>query len=183
MNSDHSLEEVGQQFSVTRELIPGGGRAAGALGLRAYLVASEMRCERMGAMSGVLAAVLSMVAIFGVAIALLSGLASEPPGAWRGDLLMIAAALCMALCSIWSKLFSRRSGPIQFTAVSMGVGAACLIAISWLRGSFTPVATFGTPQLACSDLSRRLRKCAHILSAGLRAGADHADARRYLSHC
>jgi hypothetical protein len=62
------------------------GRAAGALGLRAYLVAFEMRCERMGAMSGVLAAVLSMVAIFGVAIALLSGLASELPGTWRGDL-------------------------------------------------------------------------------------------------
>jgi drug/metabolite transporter (DMT)-like permease len=87
-----------------------------------------------------------IVAIFGVAIALLSGLASAPPGAWRGDLLMIAAALCMALYSIWSKPFIRRSGPIQFTAMSMGVGAACLIVLSWLRGSFMPVAAFGTPQ-------------------------------------
>jgi drug/metabolite transporter (DMT)-like permease len=87
-----------------------------------------------------------VVAIFGVAIDLLRGLASAPPGAWRGDLLMIAAALCMALYSIWSKPFIRRSGPIQFTAVAMGVGATCLIAISWLRGSFTPVAAFGTAQ-------------------------------------
>ncbi len=86
------------------------------------------------------------VAIFGVAVALLSGLASAPPGAWRGDLLMIAAALCMALYSIWSKPCIRRSGPIRFTAVSMGVGAACLIATAWLRGSFTPVAAFGIPQ-------------------------------------
>ncbi len=37
---------------------------------------------------------------------------------------MVAAALCMAFYSIWSKPFIRRSGPIPFTAMSMGVGAA-----------------------------------------------------------
>jgi drug/metabolite transporter (DMT)-like permease len=64
-----------------------------------------------------------VTATLGVALALLSGLASAPLGAWRGDLLMIAAALCMALYSIWSKPFIARSGPIAFTTVSMGVGA------------------------------------------------------------
>ena len=87
-----------------------------------------------------------VIAMLGVALALLSGLASAPEGAWRGDLLMVGAALCMALYSIWSKPFIARSGPIPFTALSMGVGAACLIAISWWRGSFAPVAAFGTPQ-------------------------------------
>ena len=87
-----------------------------------------------------------VIATLGVAIALLSGLASAPLGAWRGDLLMVGAALCMAIYSIWSKPFIARSGPIPFTTTSMGVGAACLIVISCCRGSFTPVAAFGKPQ-------------------------------------
>ena len=53
-----------------------------------------------------------LVAISGVALALLSSLSTAPDGAWRGDLLMVAAALCMALYSIWSKPLIRRSGPI-----------------------------------------------------------------------
>jgi drug/metabolite transporter (DMT)-like permease len=87
-----------------------------------------------------------LIAMLGVAIALLSGLASAPLGAWRGDLLMVGAALCMALYSIWSKPFIARSGPIPFTTASMGIGAACLIMISCWRGSFAPVADFGIPQ-------------------------------------
>ena len=87
-----------------------------------------------------------VIATLGVALALLSGLTAAPPGAWRGDLLMVAAALCMALYSIWSKPFIARSGPIPFTAMAMGVGAACLILISCWRGSFAPVAAFGLPQ-------------------------------------
>jgi len=87
-----------------------------------------------------------VIATLGVALALLSGLASAPPGAWRGDLLMVAAALCMALYSIWSKPFIARSGPISFTTVAMGVGALCLVLISYWRGSFAPVAAFEAPQ-------------------------------------
>jgi drug/metabolite transporter (DMT)-like permease len=87
-----------------------------------------------------------LIAMLGVAIALLTGLASAPLGAWRGDLLMIGAALCMALYSVWSKPFIARSGPIPFTTASMGIGAACLIIISCWRGSFAPVADFGIPQ-------------------------------------
>ncbi len=87
-----------------------------------------------------------LIAMSGVALALLSGLASAPAGAWRGDLLMVGAALCMALYSIWSKPVIGRSAPISFTAMAMGVGALCLILISLWRGSFEPVAQFGLPQ-------------------------------------
>jgi len=87
-----------------------------------------------------------LTAMLGVAIALLSGLASAPADAWRGDLLMVGASLCMALYSIWSKPIIVRSGPIAFTTMSMGVGAAGLILISCWRGSFEPVAAFGMPQ-------------------------------------
>jgi drug/metabolite transporter (DMT)-like permease len=86
------------------------------------------------------------VATLGVALALLSGLAAAPPGAWRGDLMMVAAALCMALYSIWSKPFIALSGPLPFTTMSMGVGALCLVVISCWRGSFAPVAVFEVPQ-------------------------------------
>jgi drug/metabolite transporter (DMT)-like permease len=87
-----------------------------------------------------------VIAMLGVALALLSGLAHAPAGAWRGDLLMVAAALCMAFYSIWSKPFIARSGPISFTTMAMGAGAACLIVMSCWRGSFAPVADFGIPQ-------------------------------------
>jgi drug/metabolite transporter (DMT)-like permease len=94
-----------------------------------------------------------VIATLGVAVALLSGLTAAPPGAWRGDLLMVGAALCMGLYSIWSKPLIARSGPIAFTTMAMGVGAACLILISCWRGSFAPVAAFGMPQwLAASYL-------------------------------
>ncbi|KJC51147.1 permease [Bradyrhizobium sp. LTSP885] len=87
-----------------------------------------------------------LITILGVSMALLSGLATAPPGAWRGDLLMVAAALCMALYSIWSKPFIRRSGPIPFTTLAMAAGAVVLISASLVHGSFTPVADFGPPQ-------------------------------------
>ena len=79
------------------------------------------------------------VAMAGVALALLTGLSHAPAGAWRGDLLMMAAALCMAFYSVWSRSFIRRSGPIPFTTMAMGVGALVLTVISSLRGSFEPV--------------------------------------------
>ena len=81
-----------------------------------------------------------------MSIALLSGLATAPDGAWRGDLLMVGAALCMALYSIWSKPFIRRSGPIPFTTLAMAAGAAVLVILSLLCGSFAPVEAFGPPQ-------------------------------------
>lgn len=87
-----------------------------------------------------------VIAMLGVALALLSGLTSAPAGAWRGDLLMVGAALCMAFYSIWSKPYIASSGPIPFTTMAMGVGAVCLIAMSCWRGSFAPVADFGMPQ-------------------------------------
>lgn len=87
-----------------------------------------------------------LLAMAGVLLALFAGLSGAPAGAWRGDLLMVAAALCMALYNVWSKPFIARSGALSFTAMGMSVGAACLIVLSWLRGSFDAVADFGAAQ-------------------------------------
>lgn len=87
-----------------------------------------------------------LVAVAGVGLALISGLADAPTGAWKGDLLMVAAALCMALYTVWSRPVIGRSGPLTFTAAAMGVGALILTVVSVWRGGFAPVAQFGAHQ-------------------------------------
>jgi drug/metabolite transporter (DMT)-like permease len=87
-----------------------------------------------------------LIATAGVAIALLSDLASAPAGAWRGDLLMVGAAFCMALYNVWSKPFIKRSGPIPFATMGMAVGALVLVIVSLSRGGFAPAAGFQSSQ-------------------------------------
>ena len=126
-----------------------GALALSTLPLLTMVVAAVLGVEPLTARktAGVI------IATSGVAVALLSSLASAPDGAWRGDALMVCAAFCMALYSVWSKPFIRRSAPVPFTTMAMSVGASFLIAVSTLRGSFAPVAAFGPPQwLAVSYL-------------------------------
>ena len=87
-----------------------------------------------------------VLAMSGVVIALAASLSVSPPGAWRGDALMLAGAACMAFYTIWSRPLIRRSGPISFAVTGMVIGAACLAAISWAAGGFEAVAAFGGPQ-------------------------------------
>jgi drug/metabolite transporter (DMT)-like permease len=119
-----------------------GSLALSTLPLLTLIVGSVLGVERLTVRktTGVL------VAMTGVAIALLSGLSLAPAAAWLGDLLMVGAALCMALYSVLSKPFIRRSGAIPFTASAMAVGALCLVVVSCIRGGFASVAGFGTPQ-------------------------------------
>jgi drug/metabolite transporter (DMT)-like permease len=86
------------------------------------------------------------VAVLGVAIALVAGSTLAPDGAWRGDLLMLAGAFCFALYNVLSRPLVRRSGPVPFTTMAMGIGALCLVAISLARGGFGITAGFGAAQ-------------------------------------
>jgi drug/metabolite transporter (DMT)-like permease len=87
-----------------------------------------------------------LVAMAGVSIALISGLSSAPAGAWRGDLLMAGAALCMALYSIWSKPIIQRSGAITFTTGAMAAGAVALFLLSALTGGLYTIQHFNGAQ-------------------------------------
>jgi len=87
-----------------------------------------------------------LLAMGGVALALMSGLSDSEAGLWRGDLLMIGAALCMALYSVWSRPYIRRCGAVPFTAVGMTAGAACLVLLAWTTGGLKAVAHFGAPE-------------------------------------
>jgi drug/metabolite transporter (DMT)-like permease len=86
------------------------------------------------------------VAVGGVAIALAAGLNAAPEGAWRGDLIMLGATLCMALYNVWSRPFIARSSPLGFVTASMGAGAILLIAIAAMRGGFAVTQSFSAAQ-------------------------------------
>lgn len=88
-----------------------------------------------------------LIAMGGVTVALTAGLSAAPPGAWRGDALMVAAALCMALYNVLSRPLIGRSGPLSFAAFGMGVGALGLAILSGLEGGAERIPALGAPHL------------------------------------
>jgi drug/metabolite transporter (DMT)-like permease len=86
------------------------------------------------------------VAVLGVIAALASGLSAAPIGAWRGELIMTAAVLCMAFYNVLSRPFIKRSSALGFLTVGMGAGAAVLIAVGALTGSIAVLKSFGAAQ-------------------------------------
>ena len=90
-----------------------------------------------------------LLAMGGVALALSSGLADAPPLAWRGDALMAAATVCMALYSVWSRPLIARSSLLGFLAAGMAWGAAASVAAAAATGGFAAAALgFGATQWA-----------------------------------
>jgi drug/metabolite transporter (DMT)-like permease len=119
-----------------------GSLALSTLPLLTMAVGALLGIERLGIRktAGVL------IATGGVALALAAGFSTAPEGAWRGDLLMVLAALCMAFYNVWSRPFIARSAPLSFAAASMGIGSFCLALLAWWRGGFDAVEAFGTAQ-------------------------------------
>lgn len=119
-----------------------GALALSTLPLLTMLVAAMLGVERLTARKSVGV----VIAMGGVAVALMTNLAAAPAQAWRGDLLMVSAALCMALYSVWSRPIIRRCGPVPFTTVAMAAGALSLMLVAAARGSFGGLGEFGAPQ-------------------------------------
>jgi drug/metabolite transporter (DMT)-like permease len=86
------------------------------------------------------------IAVLGVIAALVSGLSAAPQGAWRGELIMIGAVLCMSFYNVWSRPFIQRSSALGFLTVGMGAGAAALILVGVLTGRVEVLGSFGAPQ-------------------------------------
>ena len=86
------------------------------------------------------------IAVLGVFVALASGLEAAPAGAWRGELIMMGAALCMAFYNVWSRPFIQRSSALGFLSVGMGAGAAGLVLVGIATGRIAVLSTFGLPQ-------------------------------------
>jgi drug/metabolite transporter (DMT)-like permease len=120
---------------------------------RASLALSTLPLQTMlmGALLGVEALTLRKsigvgIAVLGVCAALAAGLTEAPVGAWRGELIMAVAVLCMAAYSVWSRPFTQRSSALGFLAVGMGSGAVALVIVGVVTGRVAVLATFGAPQ-------------------------------------
>jgi drug/metabolite transporter (DMT)-like permease len=87
-----------------------------------------------------------LVAVAGVTAALAAGLSAAPPGAWRGELVMTGAVICMAFYNVWSRPFIQRSSALGFLTVGMGTGAAALVLVGSLTGSLARLGSLSAPQ-------------------------------------
>ncbi len=89
-----------------------------------------------------------LIAMAGVFLALMFGLSDAPAGAWRGELIMLAATFCMSLYNVWSRPFIKRSDPLAFLTAGMGAAGLCLLVWALLIDGFAAAAHFGAPQWA-----------------------------------
>src|SRR5262249_57681104 len=78
--------------------------------------------------------------------ALASGLSAAPPGAWRGELIMVGAVLCMAFYNVLSRPLMQRSSALGFLTVGMGFGAAALVLAGIATDRISVLSGFGAPQ-------------------------------------
>ena len=116
--------------------------ALSTLPLQTMLVAALLGIEPLTARKSAGVA----IAMLGVFAALASGLASAPAGAWRGELIMTGAVLCMAFYNVWSRPFIVQSSALGYLTVGMGAGAAVLVLIGTLTGRVAVLSTFGTAE-------------------------------------
>jgi len=86
------------------------------------------------------------IAMLGVFAVLASGLSQAPAGAWRGELIMTAAVLCMAVYNVLSRPLMQRSSALGFLTVGMGFGAAALTLVGVTTARISVLADFGPPQ-------------------------------------
>ena len=86
------------------------------------------------------------IAVVGVVAALASGISAAPAGAWRGELIMTGAVMCMAFYNVWSRPFMQRSSALGFLTVGMGAGAAVLIMVGSATGSLAALGNLNAPQ-------------------------------------
>ena len=118
------------------------------------------------------------IAVLGVFVALASGLEAAPPGAWRGELIMMGAALCMAFYNVWSRPFIQRSSALGFLSVGMGAGAAALVVVGLVTGRVAVLSSFGSPQWVAGIYLGDRRRRARLHPVGARSAARDAHARR-----
>jgi drug/metabolite transporter (DMT)-like permease len=120
-----------------------GSLALSTLPLTTMVIAFLMKKETLTARKSIGV----LIAVCGTAAALWTGLADAPPGAWRGDLVMLGGTLIMAFYSIWSRPLMARSSRLGFLAAGMGFGSLISLSFSLLSGGMQKsVETFQAPQ-------------------------------------
>ena len=77
-----------------------------------------------------------LLAVGGLAYGLSPKLGGGAAPAWKGDLIMIAAAGLQAVYNVLARPFIQRMGALRFTAFGMAIGALLLVAASAVSGVF-----------------------------------------------
>ena len=107
-----------------------GALVLATMPLLTLLLAAILRAEALTGrkLAGVL------LAFAGVALALGGSGAIAPPGAWRGDLVMLAAAMCGAVYNVAVRPLLRRHPPLAFITQAMLAGTVVLAIASAMAG-------------------------------------------------
>ena len=84
-----------------------------------------------------------LIAVGGLGYALLPKIDETTSAAWKGDLIMIAAAGMQSIYNVLSRPFIQRVGALSFTAFGMCIGAFVLVAVSAASGVFQTLPTLG----------------------------------------
>ena len=121
-----------------------GALAISTLPLLTMIVAALLEKEKLTVRKSVGV----LVAMSGVALALAAGLAEAPAQAWRGDLIMTAGMLSMALYNVLSRPFMQRSSPLGYATAGMAFGGGLNTLLVLQSGGFAAVASFGAAQWA-----------------------------------
>ena len=116
--------------------------ALSTLPLQTMLVGAFLGVEKLTARKSAGVA----IAFIGVGAGLASGLAAAPAGAWRGELIMTAAVLCMAFYNVLSRTLMQRSSALGFLTVGMGCGAAALVLVGLATDRMAVLETFTAAQ-------------------------------------
>jgi drug/metabolite transporter (DMT)-like permease len=119
-----------------------GTLALSTLPLMTMLVGAALRIEPLSWRKSIGV----LLAMGGVALALTASLKAAPDGAWRGDLIMAGATLCMAFYSVFARPFIGRSSALGFLAAGMAVGGGALIVLSLATGRLATLASFNEAQ-------------------------------------
>ncbi len=85
-----------------------------------------------------------LLAMGGVALALLAGLSSAPPDAWLGDLIMLGSASAMAIFNIACRPLVGKVGVAPFTSSCMLLGVLVMEVLAGSGGGFALLAGFSS---------------------------------------
>jgi drug/metabolite transporter (DMT)-like permease len=91
-----------------------------------------------------------LVAMSGVLVALAAGLGNAPAEAWRGDFIMIAGMLSMALYNVLSRPLMARSSALGYATAGMAFGSGCNAILAWRGGGIPAVLSFDAAQWAAA---------------------------------
>lgn len=123
-----------------------GSLGVATLPVLTMLVAAALRRERLTARKSIGV----LVALGGVGMSLVTDLSRAPVGAWRGDLMMIAAMLSMSLYTIYSRPLMTRSSALGYACIGMAAGSLLNLSFAAAGDGWAVVQAMGATQWAAA---------------------------------